>query len=102
VLSEQSAEQISLLKDQLGGLGGQLGTIIGKLDLLGGGQNLSLRSIGLFSIAAKAGDGALDKLIGIIGQNGTGDQLRSVQSRLQSVSGRFGGGQFANGLNLLA
>lgn len=102
VLSERSAEQISVLKDQLGGLGGQLGVIIGKLDLLGGGQNLSLRSIGLFNLAANAGDGALDKLIGSIGKNSTGNQLRSVQSRLQSVSSRFGSGQPAAGLNLLA
>lgn len=34
--------------------------------------------------------------------NSTGNQLRSAQSRLQSVSSRFGGGQPASGLNLLA
>ena len=101
-LSEQSSEQMSVFKDQLGGLGSQLGTIISKLDLLGKGQNVSLRTIGLFDVAAKAGNNALDKLIGIVGPNSTGNQLRSVQSRLQSVSARFGGGQPTSGLSLLA
>lgn len=101
-LSEQSVEQISVLKDQLGGLGGQLGTIIGKFDMLGKGQNLSLRMIGLFDVAAKAGDGALEKLIGILGSNNTGKELLSVQSRLQSVSSRIGSQQSLGGLNLLA
>lgn len=101
-LSEQSSEQISVLKDKLGGLGGQLGTVINKIDLLGQGQVMSHRSIGLFNAAAKVGDGALDKLIGLVGPGNTGNQLRSAQSRLQSVSARFGGGQAAGGVNLLA
>jgi len=102
-LSEQSSEQISVLKDKLGGLGGQLGVVINKIDLLGQGQNLSQRSLGLFNAAAKVGDGALDKLIGLVGPGGGGNQLRNVQSQLQAASARFGGnGQGAAGLSLLA
>ena len=102
-LSEQSSEQIAVLKDKLGGLGGQLGTVINKIDMLGQGQNLSQRSLGLFNAAAKVGDGALDKLIGLVGPGGGGNQLRNVQSRLQSVSARYGGsGQGAEGVSLLA
>lgn len=100
-LSEQSSEQIAVLKDKLGGLGGQLGTVINKIDLLGQGQVMSHRSIGLFNAAAKVGDGALDKLIGLVGPGSTGNQLRSAQSRLHSLSARFGGAA-AGGLNLLA
>lgn len=101
-LSEQSNEQIAVLKDKLGGLGGQLGTVINKIDMLGQGQAMSHRSLGLFTAAAKVGDGALEKLIGLVGTGNTGNQLRSAQSRLQSVSARFGGGQTTDGLNLLA
>ncbi|MBC8351381.1 MAG: hypothetical protein H8E66_05310 [Planctomycetes bacterium] len=104
-LSEQSTEQIAVLNDKLGGLGGQLGAVINKLDLLGQGQGLSHRSLGLFNAAAKVGNGALDKLIGVVGAGNTGNKLRGVQSRLNSVSARFGGGNGglgSNGLNLLA
>lgn len=108
VLSEQSAEQISLLKDQLGNLGSQLGTVIGKFDSLSQGGGLSLRSIGLFNAAAKVGGGALDKLIGVVGQgNNSSKMLKNLQFQLQSTTSRFGGngsagGFGAGGLNLLA
>lgn len=101
-LSEQSSEQISVLKDKLGGLGGQLGTVINKIDLLSQGGGMSHRSLGLYNAAAKVGNGALDKLVGIVGGK-SGNQLRGVQSQLNAVSARYGGaGQGASGLSLLA
>ncbi len=70
--------------------------------MLGQGQNLSQRSLGLFNAAAVLATKVLDKLIGLVGPGGMAfncEMLSPASARFRSLRGS---GQGAEGVSLLA